>query len=217
MGLINFGIPFEITDWFINQLELDVFVEGGTYMGNTAKKMSTMFNKVYTIENSSTMYEYSKKNLSSIKNITQIKGDTRSHLKKLVKENDNLLFWLDSHWSGGDTYGEDDECPVLEELEIIFEHDKNYVILIDDARLFLSPPPIPHQIGNWPSYKEIIDSLPKNWESLVFDDVIYVFPEKISNQFKLEIQRLNTLKNTSTSAKNYAINFFKSLANKLKA
>ncbi len=78
----------------------------------------------------------------------------------ILNQNDNILFGLYAHWSGGETYGEDDECPLLDELEIIFGYDKNYAILIDDARLFLAPPPHPHNIQAWPSLTDILRILP---------------------------------------------------------
>ncbi|MEM4197125.1 MAG: hypothetical protein QXV64_03345 [Candidatus Anstonellaceae archaeon] len=162
MGLINFGIPEKETEFLKKNLGLDVLVEGGTYLGSTAKKMSKSFRKVYTIEKSDVMFDKAKENLKDIANVTMLKGDTRENLKEILDKNDNILFWLDSHWSGGDTYGEEDECPLIEELEIIFEYPKNYVILIDDARLFLAPPPYPHKFQNWPSLTNIMKTLPEN-------------------------------------------------------
>ena len=188
MGLINFGVPEKETEYLKESLKLDVFVEGGTYKGDTAKSMSEKFRKVYTIEKSDAMFEMAKENLKDIENIAMLKGDTREHLHSIMTYNDNILFWLDAHWSGGLTYGEEDECPLVEELEIIFEYNKNYVILIDDARLFLAPPPYPHKLENWPSLTDIINIMPDNWELVEFQDVIYLFNNQQSSSFKLFIQ-----------------------------
>jgi hypothetical protein len=117
-----------------------------------------------------------------------LKGDTREHLDSIMKNNDNLLFWLDAHWSGGETYGKEDECPLIEELEIIFKYDKNCIILIDDARLFLAPPPKPHNFKNWQSLIDIVNVLPTNWDLIEYEDVIYLFPKTISIDFKEFIQ-----------------------------
>ena len=192
MGLINFGVPEEETKFLKDSMKLDVFVEGGTYKGGTAKNMSNKFRKVYTIEKSGVMFNEAKENLKDIENVVMLKGDTREHLQDILEKNDNLLFWLDAHWSGGDTYGEEDECPLVEELEIIFKYDKNYVILIDDARLFLAPPPYPHKIENWPSLTNILQVLPMNWELIEFEDVIYLFPKKRNQEFKNFIQKITT-------------------------
>ncbi len=192
MGLINFGVPEKETEYFKESLKLDVFVEGGTYKGETAKSMSGKFRKVYTIEKSDAMFDIAKENLKNIENITMLKGDTREHLHSILENNDNLLFWLDAHWSGGETYGEEDECPLIEELEIIFEYNKNYVILIDDARLFLAPPPYPHKFENWQTLTDIMKVIPNDWELIEFEDVLYLFPEKINYEFKLFLQNIIT-------------------------
>jgi len=200
MGLINFGVPEKETEFLKQHMNLEVFVEGGTYMGGTAKKMAENFRKVYTIEKSDVMYEKAKENLKDISNIDMLKGDTREHLKDILDKNDNILFWLDAHWSGGDTYGEEDECPLIEELEIIFDYPKNYVILIDDARLFLAPPPYPHDFKNWQSMKDIFNVIPQNWSFIEYEDVIYLYPIVIEEKLKEFIQKdvTNKMKNKNS-------------------
>lgn len=214
MGLINFGIPKKEVKFLKELLGLDVFIEGGTYLGGTAKAMSEQFRKVYTIEKSPVMHKKAKKALEGNSNITMLKGDTREYLLDLAEQNDNILFWLDAHWSGGDTYGEDDECPLIEELKIIFSIKKNFVILIDDARCFLAPPQPPHKHKNWPSVSEIVDKIPKNWGLLIFEDVIYIFPEKVSDDFKLFIQT-TMLNQTNKAQGSLTMRLFKKIRNKV--
>ena len=192
MGLINFGVPEEEIEFLKHIMKLDVFVEGGTYKGGTAKSMGEKFRKIFTIEKSDIMFEIAKENLKDTNNITLLKGDTREHLDSIIANNENILFWLDAHWSGGDTYGEEDECPLIEELDIIFKYNKNYVILIDDARLFLAPPPYPHNFNNWQSLTDIMKAIPKSWELIEFEDVIYLFPKEINNEFKSFLQNIVT-------------------------
>ena len=38
MGLVNFGVPEKETEYLKNRMKLDLFVEGGTYKGETAKR-----------------------------------------------------------------------------------------------------------------------------------------------------------------------------------
>jgi len=192
MGLINFGVPEEEIEFLKHIMKLDVFVEGGTYKGGTAKSMGEKFRKIFTIEKSDIMFEIAKENLKDTNNITLLKGDTREHLDSIIGNNENILFWLDAHWSGGDTYGEEDECPLIEELDIIFKYNKNYVILIDDARLFLAPPPYPHNFNNWQSLTDIMKAIPESWELIEFEDVIYLFPKEINNEFKSFLQNIVT-------------------------
>ncbi|HEC58415.1 hypothetical protein LCGC14_1235640 [marine sediment metagenome] len=194
MGLVSFGVPDKEAEYLKELLELDVFVEGGTYQGGTAKKMSGKFSKVITIEKSDVMFAKAKEVLNNYPNVTMLKGDTREHLPSVLDSSNNILFWLDAHWSGGETYGQGDECPLIEELEIIFDSDVSSVILIDDARCFLVPPPLPHDYTSWPTLVEIIRVMPKNWELVVHEDVIYLLPGKISDAFKIFLQKAITEK-----------------------
>ena len=179
MGNVNFGIPLEDAVYLKNKMQLDVAVEGGTYLGGTAISLSRIFRQVYTIENSDQMYEKAIENVSSIRNIQPLKGDTRSHLPEIVHSENKILFWLDAHWSGGETYGKLDECPLIEELRIIFESRITCAILIDDARLFMAPPPKPHNEKAWPSCADISAVIPGDWDLIIYNDVIYLTPKTI--------------------------------------
>ncbi|MCP9889442.1 hypothetical protein KBY57_00015 [Cyanobium sp. Aljojuca 7D2] len=184
MGIVNFGIPIDSVTRINEILQIDIFFEEGTYLGGTAAQMSNMFKKVITVEASEAMHAKAMSSIGHISNIQLIKGDTREALsdeKRLVTQ--DTFFWLDAHWSGGETYGEDDECPLLEELNSIFKNKTfNHAILIDDARLFMAPPPHPHISLNWPSLANILNIIPSKYALYVWNDVIYILPrtDKIS-------------------------------------
>jgi hypothetical protein len=144
--------------------------------------------KVITVERSEVMFEIAKSTIGKLKNVVMLRGDTRDHLPSVLELNDNILFWLDAHWSEGDTYGEADECPLLHELKIIFGGGKTCAILVDDARLFLAPPPKPHVMAEWPTIKDIVDVLPSDWDMLVHEDVIYLLPIAIGLEFRAFVQ-----------------------------
>lgn len=218
MGIYNPGIPEDDAKFFKKLYRLSIFVEGGTYMGYTARKMADLFEKVFTIEKSDKIYLFARENLQNVKNVILIKGDTREHFYEILQQNDNILFWLDAHWSGGDTYGVDDECPLIDELRVIFNFPKNYVIFIDDARLFLAPPPYPHKYSQWPSIKDIINIVPKNFDIIIYKDVIYVY--RINPEYDYAIKEYFQKKTTKDwkeyerkqiyfKAKNFLTSLFK--------
>jgi hypothetical protein len=96
-----------------------------------------------------------------------------------------VIFWLDAHWGGGDaTYGENGECPLIDELIQIHQwwfdrkEEIPYFIFIDDARFFLSPPPPPHQWEKWPDICQITERLWMNDRVLLYGDVLVVFDRK---------------------------------------
>lgn len=212
MGIVSFGIPEHETKWLRTTMGLNTVVESGTYQGDTALSLSKSFCTVYTIEKSEMMFEAAKKKLSSIANIHQLQGDTREHLSRIVAENDNILFWIDAHWSGGDTYGEQDECPLLEELSIVFNSSlKNFAILVDDARLFLAPPPLPHNLHNWPTIREIAAVIPAMCDMVIHDDVIYVAPKSVEMPEYMQLITTSTWLKYGESAKPSMKNCLKSL------
>ena len=59
-------------------------------------------------------------------------------LKQILNElNDSVFFWLDGHWSGGDTAQGKLDCPLIEEISIINDTcTSKCIIAIDDVRLF---------------------------------------------------------------------------------
>jgi hypothetical protein len=135
MGIIEPYFPKEITLKMAAMANAEIFVETGTYYGNTTKWASTQFTQVFTIELSEYLYNMTKEQLLLKGNIIPNLGDSRVVLPQILKEIDgNIVFWLDGHYSAGVTAGADDPCPLMEELEIILRRNNDDVILIDDAR-----------------------------------------------------------------------------------
>jgi hypothetical protein len=91
------------------------------------------------------------------------------------------LFWLDAHWSGGETFGEEDECPLLDEIAVIDGDGPSHIILIDDARMFLAPPDLPHEAESWPTIDEVCHALTARRTAFVsiFEDVIIRVPPEM--------------------------------------
>lgn len=209
MGIVNFGVPLDDASYLAETMDLKVAVEGGTYRGDTTKLLSKLFARVYTIEKSEHMYAEAEKKLAGISNIQMLKGDTRTNLPIILDSEDGILFWLDAHWSGGKTYGEQDECPLIEELELIFKADlDNYAILIDDARLFMAPPPSPHDESLWPSIADISLILPDGWDMTIWNDVIFVTPQLI--RFR-EYMQLRTTSDWNRLRKGILKNYLRGL------
>ena len=156
------------------------FIETGTYHGNTAVWAAAHFDQVLTIEYAQSIYDETVAKHSALANIKFLFGDSRLLLKNIIEELTRpAIFWLDSHWSGGKTYGRADECPLLEEIQVINTASYNHFLFIDDARLLTSPPPQPHQREQWPSIDAVIDALKSGRDKpyIVFiDDVVVAVP-----------------------------------------
>jgi len=83
------------------------------------------------------------------------------------------LFWLDGHYSGGDTARGDSDTPVNEELRAIFQPGgPAHIVLIDDARCFGTHPAYP----TVEHIKQLVQKLRPGWRVEVAGDSIRIFP-----------------------------------------
>lgn len=182
MGTVSFGVPSEITLALSRLNSVKTFVETGTFRGGTTRWAAAHFEKVFTIERAPTIYELNAPDLGRFPNVTALLGDSRRVLPEIVSAlgDQPAVFWLDGHWSGADTAGESDECPLLGELAALSGRHED-IILIDDARLFLSAPPRPHNPTEWPGVCEIVEALGRHCGKpfvQIIDDVIFAVPSK---------------------------------------
>lgn len=123
---------------YATEKKISVLVETGTYLGDMVFAMQDQFEKIYSIELSHHFYEKAIQRFMKHKHVSILEGDSGEVLKSLVPIlKTPALFWLDGHYSGGQTAKGKKECPIYEELKSIFNSPFDHVILIDDARLFI--------------------------------------------------------------------------------
>jgi hypothetical protein len=99
-----------------------------------------------------------------------LNADSCSILNTITSSNSEkrILFWLDAHYSGGDTSKSDHygECPIITEVESIKNLKEKPTIIIDDLGCFLYNTPFYY--NNWPRIEEIIEMSNKYFEFEVF-------------------------------------------------
>ncbi|MBK8021783.1 MAG: hypothetical protein IPK19_10245 [Chloroflexi bacterium] len=175
---------------------IQTFIETGTYRGEPSAWAAKYFAEVITIEYAETLYEAARQRFQVIPHVRVLHGHSGVELAKLVPKLSAMsIFWLDSHWSGGETYGSDDECPLMDELQAIMDSPFQHCILIDDARLFLSTPQLPHNPSAWPSISDIVVVLRKEphlYEIFVIEDNIIAVPPGLKPYLTTYCQRVNT-------------------------
>ena len=196
MGIIRMGPPENLVLLIKDNYKISTFVETGTFKGNTARWAAKHFNQIITIENSQEYYNELINTKIKNENIEFLYGDSRLHLETIInKVQEPAIFWLDSHWCGGSSFGENDQCPLLKELSIINSSNFDHFILIDDARLFLSPPPCPNDLSYWPTILTICELLSENNHNryvVIFEDVIIAVPYYAKKLVAPWLQKINT-------------------------
>ena len=118
-----------------------IWIETGTFLGNTTIFLSKISRVVYTIEPEENLYQKAKKRFTN-KNIVPIMGKSEDILPDLLpKLKGKINFWLDGHYSRGETFKGNTDCPIIMELEAIKKNKNNFneiVIFIDDMRSFFN-------------------------------------------------------------------------------
>jgi len=165
----------------------NIFIETGTFLGDTVDLLKNDFNQLISFELSEELATKAQNRFADIPKIKILAGDSGKLLAGVLKEiHEPCLFWLDGHYSSEfwmdnqyiKTAKGEKETPVLEELESILSHPvKNHIILIDDARCFNGK-------GDYPKIKEIraqIKNTAPNYRVKVKNDIIRITPENETN------------------------------------
>lgn len=156
-----------------NNLENSLWIETGTYYGETTRILSEISSKTISIEADKQLYNSSRKKLENLSNVEIVLGNTIEVLPDIINSNlkyDNICFYLDAHLchdhlKDAKTFGnEDSATPIRIELSCIennFINFKKINILIDDIRLFRG------KFQNYPDINYLVDWCKKNhleWE-----------------------------------------------------
>lgn len=174
MGTVDPGFALDLR----NALNLSRAVETGTFQGVTARSLADIFMDVVTIELSPELQAAAAQGLSDLPNVRSVQGHSAVLLREVAHAVTPTLYFLDGHWSGGDTAGVEDECPVLDEIAAIGTGHPHDCLIVDDARLFTSSPPPPHRAEQWPSLLQVFDALralhPTHLITVLGDQIIAV-------------------------------------------
>lgn len=113
---------------------LKTFFETGTCYGWACEVARHHFEQVYSIELSPKYYSLAVERLHEYPNVHLFQGDSAKILGAILETTPNVptLFWLDAHYSCGDTAKGEIDPPLEPELAAIYEHRPDAVILIDD-------------------------------------------------------------------------------------
>lgn len=122
-----------------------VFIETGTFRGETLAFLEKDFNRLVSLELSREFFLAARKKFENHPKIELLFGDSADLLQGvLASVDEKALIWLDAHYSGKDTALGPQETPIIKELDMVFSQSRaRHVILIDDAREFGGNPNYP--------------------------------------------------------------------------
>ena len=167
-----------------NNYSDSLWIETGTYYGETTKLLSKISKKTISIEADKELFETSKKKLKNLKNVELLNGKSEDLLNKLISENldfKNICIYLDAHLCQDhikniQTFGsEDTATPILKELEIIKKYYGKFEkinVLIDDIRLFYG------NYQNYPDKNILVDWCKENNFSWEIEHDIFISRKK---------------------------------------
>ncbi len=153
------------------QYQLTTLIETGTYLGDMVNAQKSKFFRIISVELSRELARMAQQRFRRQPHIEILAGDSAQVLKQLTPTlTAPALFWLDGHYSGGVTAKGDTDCPIFDELDAIFSHNHNHIILIDDARLFVGR-------NDYPTLAEVttyVAQRDSRYRVMVKDDIICV-------------------------------------------
>lgn len=135
-----------------------IWVETGTFMGDTAAMLATIASAVYTIEPEKKLYESAAARFAQDSKVHAIHGLSEDVFPTLLPTlSGDVNFWLDGHYSGGITHQGPTDCPVRDELSNIsanMEKFSKVMVMIDDVRCF--NPSVP-EYKDYPDINYLVD------------------------------------------------------------
>ena len=185
MGAISFTLDRSLLRELQRILGATQFVETGSFRGDSLEIAQELFTRCLSIEMSPEYHEAVRRRFAHAAHVTVFLGDSPVVLRaqRAAFSGQATFFWLDAHWCAAvNAAGEKSQCPLLDELAAIGPLHPRSAILIDDARLFLSAPPKPHEISTWPSFDAVLkglQSLSDRHALVCFNDVLVFVPADI--------------------------------------
>jgi len=186
MGAITFSLDENLAAFLSQQLPIGLFIETGAFHGDSLDLARRHFPECRSCEKSPELHEQVRARFSGHSNIKVQLSDSPAFLAGQREEfaSRPSLFWLDAHWCQAEkTVGRSSQSPLLAELEAIGPLHADSAILIDDARLYLCAPPLPHDCAGWPDFHTVLMlllSLSSKHRVMVLNDVIIFFPARIT-------------------------------------
>ena len=151
------------------------WVETGTYLGDTTALLARWAPTVFTIEPEPTLASNAAKRFEATPGVTVMTATSELALPQILQSlTGTVSFWLDGHYSAGNTFLSDNETPITAELAEIERHLarlSHVAVLVDDMRCF---DPTQQAFASYPSRSFAVDWANRNALSWTIEHDIFV-------------------------------------------
>jgi hypothetical protein len=110
-----------------------LILETGTYLGTTTELMAKTGIAIVSVERDARNFGFARMRLRRFRNVEVRLGDSRVearralHFHRSALQSRPFFAYLDAHWN--------EDLPLAEELDIVFQHCPTAVVMVDDFRV----------------------------------------------------------------------------------
>ena len=187
MGAVTFSLDPRLLTVLVDRVPFSTFVETGTFRGDSVAVAQGSVPTLISVESDASLAAAAMERFADDPDVRILNASGAESLLELAPTlaGQDVLYWLDAHWCATpeDPNPFGSQCELIDEIDAIGRLSAGSVVLIDDARLFLTSPPAPHDPAEWPSFHEVIDALTKSsptHEVAVVNDVIAFVPPDVA-------------------------------------
>ncbi len=180
-------------DVILQAHRVPTFIETGTFHGESLGHALTLgFSRWHSVELSPELHRRAVERFARHPGLTLHHGDSAAVLPEILAGLDTPgMFWLDAHWCFLNTARGPKDCPLLEELAAIADHEQRtgleHIVLADDVHVFGTGPDSPCVVtddvvfvpeADWRSItlECVRDTLGRGKQFHVWGDVLFALP-----------------------------------------
>lgn len=135
-----------------------IWVETGTFKGDTTALLAKGGSRVYTLEPAEKFYQAAARRFAGAANVTVLNGPSETLFPELLPTlSGDINFWLDGHYSAGATFQGAKDTPIIAELDQIAENIGNFgkmAVMVDDLRCFAPEQP---EFRDYPPLRHLVE------------------------------------------------------------
>ena len=177
---------FDTAEFHGIQLVRDVFIETGTYRGESLSYACGMgYKELHSCDIVPAYVENARRMFAEDARVHIHLGSSPEVLQRIIDPHRATTLWLDAHFQAtnpeevNEDYG---ECPLMAELKVIFGFKWHIwpCVLIDDSRMFDH---VDRQqwgqrfrLSHWPVTSEIFAALPSGYSMHDFNEAFWCLP-----------------------------------------